>query len=151
MNVSTAKSDFIVRPYRQSDGASCAGIFSRGWHFGHAYAPRSIGIAEFKEETKDRTLLVAETREGSIVGFAAVVVADRFVHHLYVEPAYVGRGIGRSLLKEALVLAGGQATLKCQVRNTGAIAFYRHEGWTPEETGEADGETWVRMHSPIPN
>ena len=142
------RTNLILRSYAGTDAAACASIFERAWHAGHPYAPRRIGLDEFRRETANRSIIVAQTDHGRVLSFAAVYMPDAFVHYLYVEPAHAGQGIGRALLGAAL--AGGRATLKCQARNMGALQFYRREGWTEGERGETDGEPWIRMLSPIP-
>jgi hypothetical protein len=57
-------------------------------------------------------------------------------------------GVGQAMLSHALALAGGSATLKCQVGNSRAIRFYERGGWIQGERGESDYGPWVRMHSP---
>jgi ribosomal protein S18 acetylase RimI-like enzyme len=137
-----------VRPFAPADAPACAGIFDRAWRAGHPYAPRSIDLAAFERAIENERVVVAEA-DGVVLGFAAVYLPGWFVHHLYVEPTAFGRGIGRSLLEEAVRLAGGRATLKCQTRNGRAMAFYRRAGWTGGETGEEAGTgPWQRLHSP---
>jgi GNAT superfamily N-acetyltransferase len=145
----TFQANFILRSY-EDDDAACASIFKQAWHAGHPYAPRRIGLDEFRYETANRSMIVAQAEDGRVLGFAAVYMPDAFVHHLYVDPTQTGQGVGRALLAAAVALAGGRATLKCQARNTRALQFYRREGWTEAECGETDGEPWIRMLSPIP-
>jgi GNAT superfamily N-acetyltransferase len=137
-----------IRPYTPADADACARIFDRAWHAGHPYAPRVVGVAELAAETRDETILVAETAEEGVVGFVALYEPAHFVHHLYVDPALHGRGIGKALLSRAVALAGGSASLKCQTRNPQALAFYRRLGWTPGEEGGPAESPWVRLHSP---
>lgn len=139
---------FRLRNYEPEDAAACAGILERAWQAGHPYAPRSIGLDEFLHETANRSMIVAEAYDGRVLGFAAVHLLDAFIHHLYVDPAHAGQGVGRALLAAALALADGKATLKCQVRNERALQFYHREGWAEGERGEANGEPWFRMLSP---
>jgi len=144
---SRSRRPVAIRPYGPDDLEACARVFSRAWRAGHPYAPRDIDGATLRRETLGETILVAE-EDGAAVGFVALYLPDRFVHHLYVDPDAQGRGVGRILLEEAVRLAGGAASLKCQTRNLGAIAFYRALGWTPGERGEGAFSSWVRMHSP---
>jgi GNAT superfamily N-acetyltransferase len=139
---------FSIRPYTTADAAACTGVFSRAWHAGHPYQPRSIGLREFTAETRGERLLVAEAG-GEVVGFVALHLQTRFIHHLYVEPALFRHGIGAALLRAAVALAGGHASLKCQTRNAESMAFYARMGWTKGESGTSpEVGPWVRWVSP---
>jgi GNAT superfamily N-acetyltransferase len=135
--------------FEAGDAGQCARVFHRAWNSGHPYAPREIGVDEFLAAIRDRSVIVAQSAAGQIIGFAGVYVPGQFIHHLYVDPVWTGCGVGSTLLAHALALAGGQATLKCQVRNERALRFYDREGWTPKEQGETDGEPWLRLKSPV--
>jgi len=136
-----------IRPYAPADAGACVGIFDRAWHAGHPYAPRKIGVALFEAETKDETILVGEI-SGSIAGFVSIYLPQSFVHHLYVEPALQGQGIGTTLLARAVALAGGSASLKCQTRNESALSFYRRLGWVEVTAGTGEFGPWVALRSP---
>jgi len=136
-----------VRDFLPTDAEACAGIFDRAWNAGHPYAPRAIDRAAFETETKDERLLVAEFL-GKRAGFVSLYEPQIFVHHLYVDPTLQGRGIGRALLQRAVALVGGHASLKCQIRNADALAFYRRLGWRYGETGQGDFGPWIRMLFP---
>ena len=138
----------IIRAYTPADAEACTRIFSRAWHSGHPYAPRRIEFAEFIANTRGETILVAELSGYSVAGFASIYQPEKFVHNLYVEPDLQGRGIGKALLAHAVALVGGRASLKCQVRNAGSIAFYGHLGWTAGEEGDAEFGHWIRLHCP---
>lgn len=140
----------LLRPYREADAAACADVLDRAWHAGHPYAPRTVDLAVFRRETAGRELVVAVSPAGAVVGFAGVDVPGAFIHHLYVAPEAAGRGVGQGLLAAALRLAGGRATLKCQLRNTRALRFYEREGWVRGETGTDGVEPWVRFLSSGP-
>ena len=142
-----AVSGIAIRVFDSADAASCAQIFDRAWNAGHPYAPRAIDVATFEAETRDERVIVACEGE-HLIGFVALYEPGRFVHHLYVDPNAQGRGIGSVLLARAVELAGGRASLKCQTRNPGALAFYDRLGWTAGETGDGQAGPWVRLHSP---
>ena len=140
-----------LRLFREGDAADCARIFSEAWHAGHPYAPRQLGLAQFRAETVGEVIIVAVSDAAEhILGFAGLQLSGSFVHHLYVDPEYHGCGVGRALLAGALTIAGGRATLKCQQKNPDALAFYRRLGWTEGETGNSQVGPWVLLRSPEP-
>jgi ribosomal protein S18 acetylase RimI-like enzyme len=141
-------SAFLVRAYQVSDAAACAAIFHRAWHSGHPYAPRSIDIAAFEENTREERILVAEHNDRGIVGFASIYEPQSFIHNLYVDPASQSEGIGEALLAHAVALAGGRASLKCQTRNPRALAFYRRLGWVEFAAGMGEFGPWIALRSP---
>lgn len=137
-----------VRTFVPADAPACVAIFERAWNAGHPYSPRKIDTAVFAAETADETILVADDERRHVVGFVSLYLPESFVHHLYVDPAHARNGVGKALLSGAVALAGGRASLKCQTRNAGALAFYRGLGWSDDESGDGDGGPWVRMLSP---
>ena len=138
----------IIRAYIPADGKASTKILDRAWHSGHPYAPRRVDLAAFIANTRNETILVAELAGYGVAGFASFYEPEKFVHNLYVDPDLHGRGIGRALLARAMALVGGRASLKCQLRNPGALSFYRKLGWITGEEGEAEFGRWVRLHSP---
>ena len=141
-------SDFSVRLFAEADLTECARIFRHAWHAGHPYAPRQLGLAEFRAETVGEVVLVAMSPAEQVLGFTGLQLSGSFVHHLYVDPRFHRCGVGRALLAAAVRIAGGRATLKCQQGNPDALAFYRRLGWTDGETGDSAIGPWVLMRSP---
>ncbi len=137
-----------IRAYAPADASACVAIFERAWNAGHPYSPRTINAGTFAAETADETILVAEDERRHVVGFVSIYLPESFVHHLYVDPDRARNGIGKALLAAAAALAEGRASLKCQTRNAGALAFYRGLGWSDGETGDSDAGPWIRMLSP---
>ena len=92
-------------------------------------------------------VLVAE-RADAIVGYAALLPMARLqygrramdLHHLFVDDAFRGRGIGKLLLKAARKKAQslGAVTLLISTNpaNTAAQHFYLSQGYAPVEAGE---------------
>jgi GNAT superfamily N-acetyltransferase len=141
------RASVAIRSFVAADAEACARIFDRAWHAGHPYAPRTIDAAVLRTETEGEMLFVAEDGEG-IAGFVSLYKPQSFVHHLFVDPRCHGRGIGGALLDHAVALAGGTATLKCQLRNEAALGFYRHRGWIEVTAGTGEFGDWVTLRSP---
>ena len=103
--------------------------FAAGWRIGRA------GISDALAATVDSTLLVADGPAGTVAGFAIVGAArpTGYLQRIAVDPPSQSRGIGRSLVRSALVWAKSHGTyttiLNTQPDNTGAIALYRSEGF----------------------
>lgn len=140
-------SGLTLRSYVAADEAACASIFRRAWRTGLPFAPRNLDVAEFRAETEGECIFVGEI-DSIIAGFVSLYEPDCFVHHLYVDPAWQGRGVGTALLEHAMAMAGGRVSLKCQTRNLTALAFYRRRGWAEGEAGESEFGAWVRLLSP---
>ncbi|MEL1847340.1 GNAT family N-acetyltransferase, partial [Acinetobacter baumannii] len=72
--------------------------------------------------------MVAEL-DGHRVGFAGLMENDNFLHSLYVDPAYQGRGVGSALLNEVQGRFTSTGALKCLEMNKAAQTFYLQRGW----------------------
>jgi ribosomal protein S18 acetylase RimI-like enzyme len=64
-----------------------------------------------------------------IAGFLTLWEPDNFIHMLYILPAFQGSGAGRALLAALPDWPRRRYRLKCLVKNTRAIAFYRAIGF----------------------
>lgn len=90
--------------------------------------------AFFARVVADRETYVAEAA-GEVVGFAAL--GDEWLEHLYVEPAWQGRGIGDLLLTKAKEARPDGFRLYVFQRNEEARRFYEARGL--ELVGLGDG------------
>ncbi|MFT4184121.1 MAG: N-acetyltransferase [Rhizobium sp.] len=89
---------------------------------------------DFAAHTQGERVFVCEDAHGTIVGFLALWEPDDFIHMLYILPAFQGQGAGTALLSALPGWPERRYRLKCLVRNTRAIAFYRAIGF--EITGD---------------
>jgi len=84
---------------------------------------------------------VAESN-GRVVGFAAI--APGWLEHLYIDPEFQGRGIGRSLLDLAKERQPNELQLYAFARNHRARRFYEAAGFVltleGDGTGNEEGE-----------
>jgi len=94
-------------------------------------------IADFDRDTAGEMVLVAEYG-GKIRGFSSSWIPDGFIHHLYVDPEFVGSGIGSLLLDTTIGSLSKPVRLKCMCLNRGALRFYAGRGF--EVVGEGIGE-----------
>jgi ribosomal protein S18 acetylase RimI-like enzyme len=91
--------------------------------------PGRFHIEDLAAHTQGERLFVCEDENGSIAGFMSVWDQDDFIHMLYILPDYQGRGAGKALLAALPDWPKRRYRLKCLVRNTRAIAFYRSLGF----------------------
>jgi ribosomal protein S18 acetylase RimI-like enzyme len=141
-------SDLTVRPAIPGDRARLAEIFLVARL--HAFSwipPERFRLNDFKRETEGETILVAEV-SGRVVGFASVWEPDCFLHHIYVDPEMLRRGIGRALIAAAISSCEKPLELKCQTNNKPAMAFYRRLGFIGADTGVSDMGPWLRYRAP---
>lgn len=104
-------------------------------------------LEDFDRIIPGETVLVAEL-DGHRVGFAGLMENDNFLHSLYVDPAYQGRGVGSALLNEIQSRFTSTGALKCLEMNKAAQTFYLQHGWKIISQGESEQGNYVLMHYP---
>lgn len=105
-------------------------------------------LEDFDAVIIGETVLVAEL-DGHRVGFAGLLANDNFLHSLYVDPDYQGRGVGSALLKAVQSRFTSTGALKCLQKNTAAQAFYLQHGWQIIAQGGGEQGKYVLMHYPL--
>ena len=91
--------------------------------------PLSFQLLDFDQVIQGETVLVA-THRMVPVGFIAWWPLDNFIHSLFIDPLFTGKGIGKALLQACLLKVGRPVTLKCKVANEKALRFYLSQGWS---------------------
>jgi GNAT superfamily N-acetyltransferase len=105
-------------------------------------------VEDFRMFALDEEVWLAHTGE-ALVGIASIFRPENFIHCLYVDPDAQGLGVGRALVAHLRRVTGAPLTLKLDLPNRRAIAFYEATGWT-RLTGLDDkgidgaGITWAR-------
>ncbi|MEU4674089.1 GNAT family N-acetyltransferase [Amycolatopsis sp. NPDC023774] len=139
----------IARVHVGSWQAAYAGLLPADFLAGLSASRREPVWAERLAASAPRhTVLVAETPDGTIAGFAASSPSDDDdatpgtgeLAAIYLLPEFWSQGYGRALHAEALTALAtdfSTATLWVLARNTRARAFYERTGWT------IDGRTKV--------
>lgn len=84
---------------------------------------------------EEHRLTVAE-RDGRIIGFTYITPSSEpGVNELcaiHVDPAEIGTGVGRELMRDALTVLGDRAVLWVIDQNVRARRFYERAGWAPD-------------------
>lgn len=91
-------------------------------------------LSDFEHDTEGEAIWVA-VEFGEIVGFVSIWEPDCFVHHLFVSPEVLKRGIGSKLLN-VVKQRYANLSLKCLTQNSDAVAFYLSQGFKVVETVE---------------
>ncbi len=99
-------------------------------------------LSDFDRETANEHILVALSND-DLIGFVSVWVADKFIHHLYVDEKFQNQGVGTLLLKAVIDKFGHQVRLKCAERNKKAIYFYKKKGFLEIEKGQSESGSYI--------
>lgn len=93
----------------------------------------ACGAPVFEDATEGEKIYAAFLG-GKLAGLASVWEPDRFIHYLFVDLSARHKGVGAALVSRLAEIYGPPLTLKCLVKNEGAMAFYRATGWQEVET-----------------
>ena len=103
----------------------------------------TYSLTDFAKDTDGEEVWVA-VEQGVVVGFVSIWKPDNFIHHLFVSPKNLKRGIGVRLLNHAKKLSNN-LSLKCLVQNTNATEFYISQGFLIQETVDKGTESYHVM------
>ncbi|MGE9549623.1 GNAT family N-acetyltransferase [Erwinia amylovora] len=135
-----------IRPFTEADRPFLRTLFlasrKANWHW---LDDRDWRLEDFDRVTLGERVLVAED-DGHRTGFAAVLPNDNFLHSLFVDPAWQGRGVGSELVKAVQNSFTSTGALKCLKANVRAQAFYLKHGWKVIGSGESEQGEYLLMH-----
>ena len=104
-------------------------------------------LNDFDAHTRDEDIWVAEY-DDQIAGFMAVWPPDAFIHHLYIDARYRGKGTGKALLALAAQTYPTPLSLKCLIKNEAAVQFYRALNWEVKDSGtDSLGDYYLMQQS----
>ncbi|MCF0049358.1 GNAT family N-acetyltransferase [Dyadobacter sp. LJ53] len=135
---------FKIRNYTNEDAPELRRIFLEARQKAFLWADSAeFDLADFDLVTRDETILVATENE-SPIGFIAWWPPENFIHSLFIDPSFAGKGAGKLLLNACLLELGRPARLKCLQANVHACAFYTAQGWEIARAGESEeGDYYV--------
>ena len=144
--------NLVVRPMRAEELETCAALFDRVVRATFTWLDPGDPAQDFRYATLEEEVLVAEV-ESRIIGLAAFYRPDDFLHSIYIDAEWQGRGVGRALMREVEARADLQITLKVQVLNLAARRFYARDGFRVlEEGGDAlpSNNRWLMLGRKAP-
>ncbi|MEZ8107411.1 GNAT family N-acetyltransferase [Vibrio cortegadensis] len=100
-------------------------------------------LLDFDRDTEGEQIWVAsEFKE--VIGFISIWKPESFIHHLFVSPESVAKGVGSKLLSVAK-LHYPKLSLKCLAYNQRAIGFYLSKGFIIASTVDEGMESYHLM------
>jgi GNAT superfamily N-acetyltransferase len=133
----------VLRRATAADAAATAEVFLRSFRF--AYDATTVRLAHTDDDVRGwiaevvipgKETWVAEM-DGVVVGMLAL--EGDFVDALYVEPSWIGRGIGHQLIELARQQRPGGLQLWTFQENAPARAFYAAHGFEAAEFTDGEG------------
>lgn len=134
-----------LRPVRHDDAKECAHVYVRSRDFGLPEVPwahpRSDVGRWMADEVVGHTDMWVADLDGVITGFM-VLAHERdgsWIEHLYLDPSWVGRGLGDRFMEVASRRCSGPVRLWAFQSNGGARRFYERHGFVVEELTDGAG------------
>ena len=127
-----------IRPARAGEEAELTelAVRSKGpWGHDAAFLERARPELTVRPDHLQRWIVRVAERGGTVVGFAAVDPEARELEMLFVDPAAIGTGAGRALLRDALEQAREAGLEELLIESDpDAEPFYRAQGAVPAGT-----------------
>lgn len=122
---------------------ACAALYQRVARGAFTWRdPDELTAADFLAAAQEGEEVFAALEAGAVVGVLSLWPPN-FVHSLYVDARFQGRGAGLGLLALARERAAAPLLLKCQSLNHAARRFYGRHGFVEAGGGADDGQDWV--------
>jgi GNAT superfamily N-acetyltransferase len=102
-------------------------------------------LSDFEHQTQGEILILAEEENGTVLGFISIWEQESFVHHLFVDPPFQGRGISTRLRESLRAWLPPPYRLKCLLANTPAHGFYLRRGWTETARAGVGTEAYAEL------
>ncbi len=134
-----------VRRARANELDACADLYVRVLTETFTWVPPERHRREdFLRAAREEEIYVA-VEDGRVLALAGFYRPQNFLHSLYADTR--GRGVGKALLDHVSAVADGPVSLKVQLPNRRAQAFYAREGFLTVERGQDPGSDveWLRL------
>lgn len=130
-----------LRPVRHTDAPECAQVFLRSRAFGLPEVPLVHDERDVRrwmaDEVVGRTDMWVADLDGTIVGL--LVLSPGWIEHLYLDPAWMGRGLGDRFVALARERHPAGLRLWAFQVNGRARRFYARHGFVEEELTDGAG------------
>jgi ribosomal protein S18 acetylase RimI-like enzyme len=130
---------FIIRDYRPEDFDAVTILWRVAREKSLPEFQRAKGHFFYEDRDYFRDHMLLENQvfvvESAEVPVAFMAMRAEFIDHLYVDPDFQNRGIGKMLLDYARQLSPGHVWLYTLQINMNARAFYEKNGFTAEKFG----------------
>lgn len=137
-----------IRSAEPVDAPALRALFLRSRRDTFVWQPaEAFTLADFDAQTQDERLWVALDDAARPIGFIALWEPEQFIHHLYVDRAWMGRGVGRALLHALPGWPRARFVLKCLSRNEAALGFYRACAFTEIGRGGEGDRAYLLLAS----
>ncbi|RYG19012.1 GNAT family N-acetyltransferase, partial [bacterium] len=129
----------LIRLALPTDQATLANLYLRSRRAAFTWRnPEDFQLDDFTRDTEGELIHLAESEDGTILGFLSLWEPENFIHHLFISPDHLRQGIGLILLTDLQQRIPGLFRLKCLVANLPALAFYHSLGWTEIDRGTTE-------------
>jgi len=134
-----------IREYRPADAARLSEIYLGSRKATFSWLNTALfELSDFHRDTRGEHIRVAELSK-TVIGFSGCWLAERFIHHLYLDPTHTGMGAGGALLDATVELVGQPVRLKCLTQNRRALRFYLSRGWNVVNGGKTENGQYYEL------
>jgi 8-oxo-dGTP pyrophosphatase MutT (NUDIX family)/ribosomal protein S18 acetylase RimI-like enzyme len=136
----------VIRPAVLADAPKCAHVYVRSKAFALPEVPEPHTEPEIAKWMTDVAIpgmdVWVAAVDGVVVG--QMMLAPGWLHHLYIDPSWMGRGLGDQFMAIARQRQPDGVQLWAFQSNTRGRRFYEHHGFTAVEftDGSANEEHW---------